>query len=103
MSIRINPEKCVGCARCERVCPGSLLFLVDNKATIPKPEHCWGCTSCVKECQHQAIEFYLGADIGGTGAVAYTERHGAILSWIITKQNGESIQIDIDTRESNRY
>ena len=69
MSIVINQETCIGCKQCMQVCPGSLIKADDNgKAYIKYPKDCWGCVSCVKECKIDAIDFYLGADIGGMGS-----------------------------------
>ena len=65
MSIRIREDRCVGCGKCQEVCPGTLIQIKDKKAVMKYPKNCWGCVSCVKECKMGAIEFYLGADIGG--------------------------------------
>lgn len=104
MSIAIDKKKCIGCGRCKNVCPGNLIKLnADNRAFIKYPEDCWGCTSCIKDCPAHAIEFFLGADIGGMGSLVHTERNGKILKWIIEKPAGETVEIDIDTTESNKY
>lgn len=104
MSIAINKQKCVGCGRCQNVCPGSLIKIDESgKAYIKYPKDCWGCTSCIKECPVHAINFYLGADIGGMGSMVHTEKSGDILSWIIEKPHGDNIKIDINQRESNKY
>ncbi|WP_370739938.1 ferredoxin family protein [Ruminococcus sp.] len=104
MSIAIDKQKCIGCGRCRNVCPGSLIkFDSDNRAYIKYPKDCWGCTSCIKECPKYAISFYLGADIGGMGSLVHTEKKGDILSWIIDKPEGETIKIDINQKESNKY
>lgn len=104
MSIAIDKKKCIGCGRCKNVCPGNLIKLdADNRAFIKYPEDCWGCTSCIKDCPAHAIEFFLGADIGGMGSLVHTERNGKILKWIIEKPTDETVEIDIDTTESNKY
>lgn len=104
MSIAINKQKCVDCGRCQNVCPGSLIKIDESgKAYIKYPKDCWGCTSCIKECPVYAINFYLGADIGGMGSMVHTEKSGDILSWIIEKPQGDTIKIDINQRESNKY
>ena len=84
MSIRINKDKCVGCKKCQEVCPGTLIQIEDKKAVIKYPKNCWGCASCVKECKVGAIDFYLGADIGGMGSVMNVRTEGDILHWNIT-------------------
>ena len=104
MSIAIDKKKCIGCGRCKNVCPGNLIKLdADNRAFIKYPKDCWGCTSCIRDCPAHAIEFFLGADIGGMGSLVHTERNGKILKWIIEKPTDETVEIDIDTTESNKY
>ena len=103
MSIRINKDKCVGCKKCQEVCPGTLIQIEDHKAVIKYPKNCWGCASCVKECKVEAIDFYLGADIGGMGSVMNVRSEGDILHWNIRKPDGREVVIDVDRRNSNQY
>ena len=103
MSIRINGEKCIGCEKCTVVCPGTLIGIEDNKAVMQYPRDCWGCVSCVKECPMGAIEFFLGADIGGNGSIMNVDSDGDILHWNIKKQDGMITTIDVDRRNSNQY
>ena len=51
MSIRIREDRCVGCGKCQEVCPGTLIQIIDRKAVMKYPKNCWGCVSCVKECK----------------------------------------------------
>ena len=89
----VDPKKCIGCAKCERVCPAKTLnefeeCLYERKA-IYKPfpqavpasyvldfETCKKCGACVKVCSAHAIdledtekfhEFDVGAVIVATG------------------------------------
>ena len=103
MSIRINSEKCVGCGKCREVCPGTLIALENRKAVIKYPRNCWGCVSCVKECTAGAIDFYLGADIGGNGSVMNVTKSGDILHWNIQKPDGSKIVIDVNRKNANQY
>lgn len=104
MSIMIDKSKCIGCGKCRNVCPGSLIKIgEDKKAFIKYPKDCWGCTSCIKECPVYAINFYLGADIGGMGSLVHTEKDGDILKWIVTHPDGKITEIDINQKESNKY
>ena len=103
MSIRIDKTKCIGCEKCSKVCPGSLIEMKDHKACIVYPKDCWGCASCVKECPKQAIDFFLGADIGGKGSTLNVTKEGDILHWNISRFDGEQIVIDIDSKDSNKY
>ncbi|MGN9135519.1 4Fe-4S dicluster domain-containing protein [Clostridium sp. HCP1S3_B4] len=104
MSIAINKDKCIGCKCCMEVCPGSLIKLDENnKAYIKYPKNCWGCCSCIKECKKNAIGLYLGADIGGMGSIMTVKKEKDILKWQIEKSNGEIHEIDVNTKDSNKY
>lgn len=104
MSIKIDNQKCTGCGKCREVCPGSLLAEdYEGKTRISYPKECWGCTSCVKECSFQAIQYYLGADIGGKGSFLYTKQEGLLLHWIIVAPDGSEQRITIDKRQANAY
>lgn len=103
MSIQINKEQCTGCLKCAAVCPGNLIKEQDGKAFMKYPKDCWGCVSCVKECAFGAIDFYLGADIGGTGGKMKVSKKGEILSWKIAKREGTVLSVDINSKDSNRY
>lgn len=103
MSIRINTEKCVGCGRCGTVCPGSLLDMADGKARIKYPKDCWGCVSCVKECKAGAIEFFLGADMGGGDTYMQVEKDGDFLHWKFYNEHGLLRTITVNSTSANQY
>lgn len=104
MSIDIRKDKCTGCTKCVKVCPGNLIKVnEDGKAYIKYPKDCWGCSSCLKECKFGDISFYLGADIGGMGSILSTKIEGDIVHWQIEKFDGEKIGIDINRKDSNQY
>lgn len=104
MSIRIDRLRCTGCGKCREVCPGNLLHDDGTgKTQISYPQDCWGCTSCVKECRHYAIQYYLGADIGGSGSYLYTRQEGNLLHWIIIGPDRTKKIITIDKSRANAY
>ena len=103
MSIRIREDRCIGCGKCQEVCPGTLIQIKDKKAVMKYPKNCWGCVSCVKECKMGAIEFYLGADIGGMGSKMTVNAEDGKLYWNIEKRDGTTEQVVINQKESNKY
>ncbi|HWR09762.1 ferredoxin family protein [Sporomusa sp.] len=104
MSIRIDSQKCSGCGKCREVCPGSLLSAGSSgKTEITAPQDCWGCTSCLKECTYRAIQYYLGADIGGRGSLLYTRQDGSVLYWIVVQPDGRERIIPVDKNQANAY
>ena len=104
MSIAINAKQCVGCGKCSMVCPGSLIHMnADGKAFIKYPKDCWGCTSCIKECRHDAIRFFLGADVGGRGASMVVSEKPDISTWTVEKPDGTKITIQLKKNDSHQY
>jgi len=103
MSIETQHDRCIGCYRCARICPGSLIKLKNGMATIPKPERCWGCASCVKECPMQAIALFLGEDIGGLGSKMTVRRENSMLLWTVAKADGTAQTITVNSRDANKY
>lgn len=50
-----DPEKCVDCHDCERVCPHSVHRWVDGQHVV-KRDLCHACGACVEVCQTGALE-----------------------------------------------
>ncbi len=103
MSIRINRKRCFGCGSCAEVCPGTLISLAEGRARMDYPRDCWGCASCIKECPAGAIEFFLGADMGGNGSVMNAEKKGEIMRWKIRRNDGTEVIIDVNPKDANAY
>lgn len=104
MSISINKERCQRCRACVEVCPGNLIKCdAEGYAYIKDVRDCWGCTSCLKACHAGAIEFFLGADIGGQGSRLTYENKGDLAYWHVMKQDGTEKTVVINRRESNKY
>ena len=104
MSIFIDKEKCKKCGKCAAVCPGSLIGKnPDGTACMRYPKDCWGCTSCVKECRAEAIDFFLGADIGGRGSTLTTREDGDYRLWTVTAPDGNKTVVRINKKDANKY
>ena len=64
---KVNPDKCIGCNNCVRVCPMENIHLVESIKTQDRPsdskngqvafigDRCTVCFACVHACPQQAI------------------------------------------------
>lgn len=48
-AIKIDEEKCIGCAHCMKICPTEAIRIVGGKAKL-HPNHCVDCGECFKVC-----------------------------------------------------
>ena len=53
-AVMINPDKCIGCKMCEKVCEFDAVKVVDNIAHID-PEKCTNCGACAQKCPKKII------------------------------------------------
>jgi NAD-dependent dihydropyrimidine dehydrogenase PreA subunit len=54
-NVKIDLNKCNGCAECVDVCPVDVFELIDGKAQAINMARCLGCESCVEVCTRSAV------------------------------------------------
>ena len=63
--IKVDLDKCTGCANCVKVCLGGCYELKNKKAVITSLDRCMECGACWYVCQDDAVLFSWPK--GGTG------------------------------------
>ena len=53
MAVKIDNEKCTGCAACVDVCPVNAIKIESGKAVVS--EECIDCGACISQCSVEAI------------------------------------------------
>ena len=51
--LKIDKEKCIGCGKCEKLCPMKNIVIVGQKAV--SGDRCTMCYRCINKCPEQAI------------------------------------------------
>lgn len=51
--LKIDKEKCIGCGKCEKLCPMENIVIVGQKAV--SGDRCTMCYRCINKCPEQAI------------------------------------------------
>ncbi len=59
--LKIDNDQCIGCGKCETLCPTKNITMKDGKATAGS--HCTMCYRCVNNCPKKAITL-LGKAVG---------------------------------------
>ena len=58
VEVRVDPDKCVGCGTCFKVCIYDAMKMKKNKAMIEQ-EECMGCGRCERVCPNGAISISI--------------------------------------------
>ncbi|MDR0942642.1 MAG: 4Fe-4S binding protein [Holosporales bacterium] len=53
----MNPQKCVGCKTCSRICPSNALQIISPGQYTFNKEKCTYCGLCQRHCPMNAISF----------------------------------------------
>ncbi len=57
--IVIDEQLCIRCNLCDWICPGDIIYKIENdKTTMPEvvyPDECWYCGLCQSTCPTEAI------------------------------------------------
>lgn len=54
-SAEVNPELCLGCLTCVRMCPYGVPTLLESGVAYISPDDCQSCGLCIAECPAKAI------------------------------------------------
>ncbi len=76
VTLRLNPERCIGCGMCAEVCPHGVFAVEEGKARLVDRNACIECGACAGNCPVEALTVKAG--VGCAGAI--------INGWLTGKQ-----------------
>lgn len=72
-TLQYKSEWCIGCGRCEEVCPHRVFRMEGTKAILIDRDRCMECYACARNCAVHAIEVRSGV---GCAAAIIKSRFG---------------------------
>jgi NAD-dependent dihydropyrimidine dehydrogenase PreA subunit len=70
VTLTLNAEQCIGCKRCEMVCPHAVFEIQNGKAMVRDRNACMECGACAMNCPTQAVS--VQAEVGCAMAIIYS-------------------------------
>ena len=67
VTLKLDPEKCIGCGMCLLVCPHAVLSLTNGKVDVVNRDACMECGACAQNCPVNAL--FVQAGVGCATAV----------------------------------
>ena len=67
VTLRLDPEKCIGCGLCTVVCPHAVFRMHEGTAMIVERDACMECGACNRNCPVGAVT--VDAGVGCAAAV----------------------------------
>ncbi len=59
-TIALDRETCIGCGRCEEVCPHQVFVIAGKKAVLVDRDACMECGACALNCPVKALAVESG-------------------------------------------
>lgn len=59
-TLKLDTRACIGCGRCQEVCPHQVFELVEKKSVICDADSCMECGACALNCPVKAISVEAG-------------------------------------------
>jgi ferredoxin len=66
-TLRLDPEKCVGCGMCLEVCPHEVFMKTNGRVSVTERDACMECGACMINCPTGAVT--VSAGVGCAAAV----------------------------------
>ena len=68
-TLKLDPERCIGCGMCATVCPHGVFAIEERKAQIIDLDACIECGACAGNCPVEALSVKAG--VGCASAIIH--------------------------------